>query len=76
MQTRVKQYWALVDRMRSRPTRRGKSLTQFIKDNKTEIDNAILRVCNNCQLNDRERRLWILNDEDLYSWAKSEEVKI
>lgn len=27
-------------------------------------------------LNDRERRLWILNDEGLYNWARSEGVRI
>ena len=27
-------------------------------------------------LNDRERRLWILNDEGLYNWARQEGVKI
>ncbi len=26
--------------------------------------------------NDEERRLWILNDEGLYEWARSEGVKI
>lgn len=27
-------------------------------------------------LNDKERRLWILNDEGLYRWARSEGVRI
>ena len=27
-------------------------------------------------LNDAERRLWILNDEGLYNWARSEGVKV
>lgn len=27
-------------------------------------------------LNDKERRLWILNDEGLYRWARSEGVQI
>ena len=57
---------------RSRP----KSLTQFIRENRTEIDAAIKRVCDNCRLNDRERRLWILNDESLYRWARSSGIKI
>jgi len=52
------------------------TLAEFIKENKTEIDTAIKSVCSNCELNNRERRLWILNDEGLYSWAKSEGVKI
>lgn len=28
------------------------------------------------RLNDSERRLWILNDEGLYNWARSEGVRI
>jgi len=52
-----------------------KSMKDFIKENRQEIDSAIRRVCNNCQLNDEERRLWILNDEGLYLWAKSEGVQ-
>jgi hypothetical protein len=53
-----------------------KSLAEFIKENRTEIDSAIRRVCDNCKLNDAERRLWILNDEGLYNWAKSEGVRV
>ena len=49
---------------------------EFIKQNKDEIDKAIKSVCDNCRLNDCERRLWILNDEGLYRWARSEGVKI
>lgn len=52
------------------------TLKQFIKENKAEIDAAIKRVCDNCRMNDRERRLWILNDEGLYRWARSEGVRI
>ena len=52
------------------------TLTQFIRENRTEIDAAIKRVCDNCRLNDRERRLWILNDESLYRWARSSGIKI
>jgi len=47
------------------------SLTQFIKENKSEIDSAIKKVVPNARLNDGERRLWILNDEGLYRWARS-----
>lgn len=28
------------------------------------------------RLDDEERRLWILNDEGLYQWARSEGVRI
>ena len=52
------------------------TLKEFIKENKDEIDNCILRVCPNCSMNNNERRLWVLNDESLYNWARSEGVKI
>ena len=52
------------------------TLRQFIKENRKELDEAIRRVCDNCTLNDNERRLWILNDEGLYNWARSEGVKV
>lgn len=52
------------------------SLTQFIKENRTEIDAAIKSVVPNAKLNDQERRMWVLNDEGLYRWAKSNKVKI
>jgi len=51
-------------------------MREFIKKNKEEIDAAIKSVCDNCRLNNDERRLWILNDEGLYRWARSEGVKI
>jgi Leu/Phe-tRNA-protein transferase len=52
-------------------------MQKFIKEHRAEIDAAILRVCPNCtRHNDEERRLWILNDEGLYNWARSEGVKI
>jgi hypothetical protein len=49
---------------------------QFIKENRAEIDQYIRRACTNCKLNDAERRLWILNDEGLYMWARGEGVRI
>jgi len=52
------------------------SLTQFIRENRTEIDRYIKSVCDNCRLNDNERRNWILNDEGLYNWARSNGVRI
>jgi len=52
------------------------SIREFIRQNRKKIDAAIKRVCDNCCLNDKERRLWILNDEGLYCWARSEGVKI
>ena len=53
------------------------TLHAFIKANRVELDAAIRRVCPNIKpLNDEERRLWILNDEGLYLWARSEGVRI
>jgi hypothetical protein len=51
-------------------------MADFIKENKEEIDKAIKRVVPNCQLNNEERRQWILNDEGLYQWARSQGVRI
>jgi len=52
------------------------TMREFIKQNKDDLDQAIRRACSNCRLNDTERRMWILNDEGLYRWARSEGVKI
>jgi len=52
------------------------TLKQFIKDNRKELDAAIRRMCDNYTLNDSESRLWVLNDEGLYNWARSEGVRI
>ena len=52
------------------------SLTEFIKRNRALIDEAILSVVPNNKLNDTERRLWVLNDEGLYLWAKSQRVRV
>jgi len=51
-------------------------MQDFIRENKTEIDKAIKSVVPSAQLNNRERRLWILNNEGLYNWARSEGVRI
>lgn len=53
------------------------SLSQFIKENRAEIDAAIKRVNpRQVTFNDSERRLWVLNDEGLYRWARSNRVRI
>lgn len=51
-------------------------MRDFIKEHKNELDECIRRVCPNCRLNNRERELWIMNDEGLYRWARSEGVRI
>lgn len=52
------------------------TIREFIKTNRLRIDGVILHECPDVKLNDVERRLWILNDENLYRWARSEGVKI
>ena len=48
----------------------------WIKENREELDRCIKRVVPDCKINDQERRLWVLNDEGLYNWAKSEHVNV
>lgn len=55
------------------------TLRDFIKTNRAELDQCIaraLRQDKNPRPTDEERRLWILNDEGLYNWARSEGVRI
>ena len=55
------------------------TLKQFIKEHRAELDACIARALGqdrNPLPNDNERRLWILNDEGLYRWARSEGVRI
>ena len=55
---------------------KSKSLTQWIKEHRAEIDGYIDEAIGPRSRNDAERRLWILNDEGLYNWARSEGVAI
>lgn len=56
---------------------RKKSLRRWIRDNRAEIDAAIKRVARNVRkLNDDDREEWVMNDEGLYNWAKSEGVNV
>lgn len=55
------------------------TLNNFIKENRLEIDQCINLALNNpanAKQNDSERKMWILNDEGLYLWAKSCGVRI
>jgi hypothetical protein len=66
------------------------NLQDFIKANRTVIDDTINRVTYRHDgnggrgtipnppptRNDAERRQWVLNDEDLYRWARREGCKI
>lgn len=46
-------------------------MAEFLRVYRDELDAAINRACPNIgRLNNRERRLWVLNDEGLYDWAR------
>lgn len=53
-----------------------KTLKSWIAAHRKELDEAIQRACPGAKRNDDERRLWVLNDEGLYKWAKSEGVNL
>lgn len=53
-----------------------KTLREFIREHRQELDKCIKRVVPGLKLNDEDRRQWVLNDEGLYSWARGEGVKI
>lgn len=57
---------------------RGGNMTfeAFIRRYRKEIDATIKVACYDCQIDDEERRLWVLNDEGLYNWARSKGVDI
>lgn len=58
---------------------RRKSMREFIKENRAELDSCIARAIGadkNPRANDTERELWIRNDESLYNWARSEGVRV
>ena len=55
------------------------TLKQFIRENAKEIDIHIagcLHEDKNPRPNYEERRLWVLNDEFLYNWARGMGVRI
>ncbi len=55
------------------------TLKEFIKTERKALDIEIskkLGVFPYKTFNDNERRNWILNDEGLYRWARSEGVQI
>ena len=57
-------------------TSKRPSLREFIKANKSEIDGFIRANVPNAPLNNEERRMWILNDEGLYNWARLSGVRV
>lgn len=55
------------------------TLKDFIRENREELDTCIARALDQpveeIIRNDHERRLWMLNDESLYNWARTEGVR-
>jgi hypothetical protein len=54
-------------------------LRAWIAEHREELDAAIaraLKMDHNPRPNDEERRLWVLNDEGLYNFARSEGVNV
>lgn len=54
------------------------TMRTFIREYRKEIDRYIHSVAGmeDYRLNDKDRQDWILNDEGLYQWARSEGVKV
>lgn len=54
------------------------TMQQFIREHRQDLDACIRQALRQpeLRLNDRERRLWILNDEGLYAWARREGVRV
>ena len=52
------------------------TLKQFIMENQAAIDKVIQQTPSGPVIDNAERRLWILNDEGLYNWAKEAGVDL
>jgi len=53
------------------------TMKDFIRSNREELDQCIKTACPNLRsLNDSDRREWVMNDEGLYNWARSEGVRV
>jgi len=55
-----------------------KPLREFIKENRQHIDDVVRARVKDPKkmLTDEERRLWVVNDEALYLWARKEGVDL
>ena len=54
-----------------------KSMRDFIREHREELRAAIRRACPNVGgLDEAALREWIMNDEGLYQWARSEGVRV
>lgn len=54
-----------------------KTIQEFMREHRAKLDAHIRKKANwKGSINNDGRYQWILNDEDLYRWAKSEGVKV
>lgn len=51
-------------------------MRKFIREHRAEIDAIIHSIVPGILIDDDEREMWIINDEGLYNWARSEGVKV
>lgn len=54
-------------------------LSKFIQEHRKELDEYIAKQVHDEEgkrYNDQERRMWVLNDEGLYLWARAEGCRI
>ena len=55
----------------------GKSIRSFIREHAAELRELIRKLVPNVGALDEEGlRQWVLNDEGLYNWARSEGVRV
>lgn len=54
------------------------TIKAFIRAHRADIDSHVRKALRrpDYELTDEERRLWLLNDEALYNWARSKGVRI
>lgn len=54
-----------------------KTIREFMREHRDKLDAHIRKKANwKGSINNDGRHQWILNDEDLYQWAKSEGVRV
>ena len=52
-------------------------MNKFIRENEAQLKKMIKqKVPNAKQIDEAEMRLWVLNDEGIYNWARSQGVNI
>jgi len=58
-------------------TRRQMTVATWVRNHRASIDAIIQRSGGHARrLNDHERRLWVVNDEGLYCWARADGARV